>query len=315
MDPEFKTCYERWSECLLAKDRNSVFQQVASMTWDAAVYEVINEARLLAPAAPEGGVQLNGMMHRFIDHLFFESQMTAIRRLSAKEDLKGNRGTYGLRALIEDMAVNRRLLTRRNLCEVTRTPLSLTLLQEREAEYRRSQVLAGKKCFHIPTDLDCSLHERRHQDIDWLCHVDPQRRSPDDRVRDEVFVLLRQNLACCEHVISYVNKYVAHAATQLSRRVDNSEMIKLTRARLRQAHEAICRATDIVCRYLVDGTSFHPLPLDGDDRFDYIERPIACKRDVATLEKVWNRYRSMTDRWCEDNTSWLYGKTPDLNDA
>lgn len=62
-----------WLEVLSGKDKHSVVHQITAMTWNAAAYQVVKEARRLAPADPEGGVQLNGMLHRLIDHGFFNT--------------------------------------------------------------------------------------------------------------------------------------------------------------------------------------------------------------------------------------------------
>jgi hypothetical protein len=72
---------KEWRRVLRGKDRNAVFNQITRMLWDAAAYRIVNEARSLAPAANEGGVQLNGLMHRLIDDCFSVTQLVAIRRI------------------------------------------------------------------------------------------------------------------------------------------------------------------------------------------------------------------------------------------
>jgi len=51
----------QWLDVLYGKDQNSIINQLTNMTltWNAASFPVINEARLLAPEDPEGDVQLH----------------------------------------------------------------------------------------------------------------------------------------------------------------------------------------------------------------------------------------------------------------
>ena len=96
---EFACKRDQWIEWLSGKDPHSITNQIIQMVWDAAVWRVINEARGLAPDAEEGGVQLNGDMHRLIDRTSFQSQAAAIRRLMDKSRVTGNRGVYSLYGL------------------------------------------------------------------------------------------------------------------------------------------------------------------------------------------------------------------------
>ena len=78
----FKAKHKIWIQHLCGDDRNSIFAQIYRMIWNAAVFEIINESRRVATVDSEGNKELNGMLHRFIDTCFFESQLMAIRRLT-----------------------------------------------------------------------------------------------------------------------------------------------------------------------------------------------------------------------------------------
>src|SRR5579864_3290937 len=92
------------------------------MTWDVATYRVINEARRLAPTAPEGGVQLNGLVHSFLDRSFLCSQALVVRRLGDAEGLTGKKGVYSLIGLLKDMCNHYYLFTRESMLEAEAVP-------------------------------------------------------------------------------------------------------------------------------------------------------------------------------------------------
>ncbi len=294
----FKDKYALWHECLAGKDQNSIQQQVLRMVWDAGVYELINEARRFAPEAPEGGVQLNGAMHRFIDHLFFETQAVAIRRLTARESLHGPKGTYSLGSLITDMTENVVLLTRQNMWTV-REP-------ELDSHYGRpakQQPAAANDAL----DMRSSMEEHWNEYIDALCGTSPASRSPNDTVLTTCFDQMSDRLKCCDKLGEYVNKYVAHVATPGSRASYDAKGLKITRAKLREAHEAICQVADVLsCHFLV-GSSFAAYAYPLFDVFAYIDRPLVSTDGIEKLEETLNEYQRIVGRWSGNGLKWVQG--------
>ena len=72
--------FDEWKDWLRGDDVHSIRSQIHNMIWDSAVYQSINEARAYAPTDDKGQVELNAMVHHFIDRCFFDTQMMAIRR-------------------------------------------------------------------------------------------------------------------------------------------------------------------------------------------------------------------------------------------
>jgi len=117
----------------------------------------------------EGSVQLNGMIHKFINRSFFVSQATAIRRLLDAGNAEGNRGVHSLLGLLDDMASHATLL-------------------------RRDHMLRAEK-------HDEFGDEYRELAIDKMAGVDHTNRSPTDTIRPELFEYLKKELmARCEPV-------------------------------------------------------------------------------------------------------------------
>src|SRR4030042_925182 len=105
-----KTIFKEWEERLVGDDINSIRNQIYNMIWDSAVFQSINECRKYAPKNEKGEIELNGVVHRFIDKCFFETQAIAIRRLIDKR-----KDVISIYRLIDDMEEHRPLLTRGNI--------------------------------------------------------------------------------------------------------------------------------------------------------------------------------------------------------
>ncbi len=107
-----------WDECLYSEDQHSVWQQVLGIAWDVAVYRIAMRAVELAPVAPEGGHELNGMILDLLNRSFHESQLVRIRRLTefSGHGLDGgDRAVYSLAALLKDMEDHCELMTPENI--------------------------------------------------------------------------------------------------------------------------------------------------------------------------------------------------------
>jgi hypothetical protein len=131
---DLRTKTKEWQELLVGNDTNSIRNRIYDMMWDSAVFQSINECRRYAPTNEKGEIELNGVVHRFIDKCFFETQAIAIRRLMDK-----SHDVDSLCRLVEDMGKNCHLLTRQNILAVHGYPY------EYEREERRLSEEAFKR--------------------------------------------------------------------------------------------------------------------------------------------------------------------------
>lgn len=294
---EFQAKRKEWVNWFSGDDPHSIMQQIYRMIWNAAVYRVINECRWLAPKLEKGGVELNGMVHVFINNCFLEAQSNAIRRLLDKETSTGKRSVYSLYRLIDDIERNAYLLTRENILAAEGLEYDYHRLQEAWEQKERELIRAGKTSWCVPRELDAQVPADRHKQLDRLAGVEKNARSEKDSVRQEILNKLTVARQRCEKMLTYATKFVAHAASPESRASENADDLNVTFGDLWEAHATICKIANFLSRYILDGSAQGFLPFLRGDEFDYLERPWVAKENVQCLRDVWERYHKETESW------------------
>jgi hypothetical protein len=292
---------KEWLEVLSGEDRHSIISQITQMTWDDAAFRVINEARRLAPRDPDGGRQLNGLMHSLLDRAFFASHLAAIRRLmDDRYPLNGKKGVYSLPALLKDMRQHRELLTREAIFASEGLEYDYEPIRQKHLEYASKQEKAGKRTYWVPEDLGWRKHERRHERIDQLAGVQAQDRQPGDMVRENIFCKLKQKTEkASKDVVCHVNTFIAHAATPESRALVGADEAGLTLNHLWQAHQHLCEVAGFLAIYVLGDSFRSPLPIPQYDQFKYIERPLIDASQVGKLADLWRQIDKETHGWSQ----------------
>ncbi len=299
---QFKARRDLWIECLDGNDRHSIIRQITRMVWNAAAFRVVNEARRIAPSAKEGGVQLNGLMHRLIDDSFFEAQMVAIRRLTdSSYPITGHRRNYNvvsLTSLLEDMRKHTRLVTRANILAAEGLEYDVGRIRDRHDKYVRQRMRESKGFFFLPKELDCHLIEERHRQIDFFAGVSAEQRCPDDTVRPAVIECLKNKIVvACKDLRTHIDNFVAHAASPGSRQAVDADKIEITLNHLYGAHETICKVASFVSVHLLTGSSHNWLAIPQYDHLAYIDKPLVAHDRIRTLRETWDKYDKETCEW------------------
>lgn len=250
---ELKTKRESWKQCLSGEDRNSIINQIYRMTWNAAVFTILNEARRIVPINANRQIEMNGMVFRFMDDCFFESQFLAIRRLTDDVyGLDGRKGVFSLPALLKDMKTNSNLMTRENLFLAEGLEYNYENIREREIAFMHEQNKNGVGAVFIPPELDSFLAKTRHEQVDFLSGVRPDNRTKQDTICIEIFDYLIQKIESVSNDIGIqVNKYIAHSATPESRACDNADEITIVLNQLKEAHKVICQIANFIDIHLL----------------------------------------------------------------
>lgn len=268
MYEEFERKRKEWIEWLLGKDRHSINNQIARILWDTAIFNTIYEARRLAPKADDGGVQLNGMIHRFIDRNFLVSQAAAIRRLVDRKGTEGKRGVHSLFGLLDDMISNATLL-------------------------RRDHMLRAEK-------HDEFGNEHLELAIDKMADVEPAKRSPTDTIQPRIFEYLKTELtAKCEPIKQYVHKFIAHAATPQSRLTINADDIDIFRKTLSDAQERILKTATFLGICVLCERDICSLAAILSYEFRYADHPLVQTADIPQLGRAWQDYEQKTKKWLD----------------
>lgn len=292
---EFKARRQLWIEWLAGDDVHAITRQISQMLWDAAAYRVINEARRYAEKLDNGGVALNGMVHVLIDKCFFESQVSAIRRLMDKRS-----DIVSLYRLLQDMHCNSRLMTREHMLAA----------EGLEYDYKKIEEAWGAKCAKqprregslprfVPPEFRWDIPMKRHLHIDALCGVGPGQRSPGDSVRQDLLRRLKDSLVSSgEDITKYVNKFIAHAATSQSRATADADHCEVTFGHLWNSQKTICKTANLASVCLLGGADYHFLPVPQYNQFEYIERPLVASTNIPRLRETWCAYIQETQDYC-----------------
>ena len=262
------------------------------MIWDSAVFRCINESRRHAPRDSEGKIELNGVVHQFIDRCFFETQALAIRRLLDKETSPGRRSVVSLYRLLDDVERHAYLLTRGNILGALNLPYDYEQKKrELDEGWDGTFMVAG------PGWRRCELSKYAHENVDLLAGIDPSRRNPNDVVRVSVLEWLKGRLGKCESIYKFVNKFLAHSASPESRTYVASAETDVTLGQILNAHETICQTAYFIGMNLFQQTTGDPLPVPAGDQFEHFDKPWASAQTVCRLRQFWGEYRARTTEY------------------
>lgn len=270
-----------WAECLGSDDEHGLWKQIWHATWNATAYRIVNKAVELAPEATEGGRELNGMLFNLLRESFFEAECVRIRRLVEVEPHgldKGVRSVFSVGTLLKDIEDHAHLLTPDNIVRAT---------EERGA----AKWWSGRQREHAETLLSYGGPTQAHIPSTFLVDVRHRMRAATRGVSD------------------YVDKYIAHAATPMSRAAvaqSGPNFLEVMSA-LRAIHET----AEFASIYLLDGASHGHLPIAVHDQLAYLDRPLVPDDSVLTeLRRCWEQTEKEVEQWQVDLEGMLKGLEP-----
>jgi hypothetical protein len=252
-----------WQECLSGADRNSIMRQTQRMIWNSATFEVIAESRKMSTPASDGHLPLNALMHNFIDQCYFESCISAIRRLMDDYPITGKRAVYSLRSLLKDMQAHMSVLNRQNILTYQLGSCTEDLTDLLNSQFDR--IATGTSSSR--SDADC---------------VHPALLEGLIRILDDAH----------KDIIKYANKYIAHAAAPNDRKLANADSIKLTLAHIREAERTICQVINFISAFLLAGTNYQFLAIPQYDQFEFIDAPLIASEGIPKLRSKWAELES-----------------------
>ncbi len=291
---DLKVKFKEWEEWLDGGDVNSIRNQIHSMIWDSAVFQSINECRRYAPKNEKDEIELNGVVHRFIDKCFFETQALAIRRLLDKR-----KDVISLRRLVGDIENHSHLLTRGSILAAHDYPYDNEQEKARLSDEAFKNRPPDAKCVVMGQDYaKCCLAEGIHQCIDALAGIECSDRSHNDRIRPQIFKWLRQRLSDCKEIATFVDKFLAHSATPESRDYLNSKELDVTLGQILEAHKIICQTTIFVGGRMGIRSGFSDvLAIPQYDQFAHFDKAWASEETIVKLYDFWRKYDMQTRNW------------------
>jgi hypothetical protein len=273
---------KEWKK-LYSEDDDSVCSQIRDMLLDAAVFNAINEARKYATTDAQGNPELNELVHGLINRSYLKTQSLSIRKLYDNRN-----DVISLRRLINDMKENKAFITRENILSAFELPYDYEEAIKEGHLTNNSKIVA-----------EGAHSENVHKNVDLLAGVEPAQRQPNDTIRDSVLDQLNKLLDKYKPIVNFVNKIVAHAATEESRGKVPDKDLKIFLAKIHMAHGRIVKIAAFIGQFLLYESSgwSNFLPVYSGDKFEHFEKPWVKQGDISKLEDFWEKYEKHIERF------------------
>jgi len=307
MDPAYAKKRKEWIEALGAVDghRNCIFRQLCELIHDASTFWWINESRRLAPRDSNGHPMLNGAMHRLLDKCFFTSQKIGLRRLLDRPAKSPKRGVFSVRTLLADMKKHRALLTRANIFGGLSVVMDIDAPQGAPDAHRVVPASHPDSMRCMSNELSTMTSREAHRVFDLLSGKSPASRSPTDTVRESVLESISSRLdAIDQRVVTYVDKYIAHAATPVSIADKAADQIQITIDELWDTLETLWTACQFVDCHILRSVQTTAGFIYAFDMFQHLDKPSVRATERAELERIWREHQKTLDRWGTNCLTW-----------
>ena len=272
-------------------DPNCIEVQVQEMVWDGGSYRVIEAARAMAKNGSDGRPEVSTLLHGLLDRCFFESFAMSIRRLlDARSDV------YSLARVLDEVAANSHLFTRANMLQIREFPYDYEKVRTDLVKANPPSPYIGQMVGH--EFFRCELSKQVHEDIDKLCGVTPDRRSPCDSICRSIVTQMRNSLEDQkEKVVLWVNKFVAHSSTSESRTHARFYERVARPDDLWKAQEMICKAATFVNAFLLCRFDGSFLAEPTYNHLAHMQTALVSPEQVGALRATWDSYRKEVDSW------------------
>lgn len=293
----------RWLACMNGDDRNTIINQMTRLIWNMLAFRTVNESRRYANVDVDGKPMLNGMLHGLINDCFWDSTITAVRRLADTESIESassgrDNSVFSLVAVTDDIIKNAKLVTRSSMMEAEGLPYHYDERAAARKKYVEDRIRSGESSFIIPTELDVDIIDQRHQQIDSISRTSPDQRSPEDQLCVDTMMVLRNQMKnSAANFKNFADKYIAHAATPSSRGALQPSDFDISLKALDDFIETACRAYGYISLYVL-GTHENAFPsLVAYDHLEYLDQPIASLEVLRTLDTYWKDQAKKIDGW------------------
>ncbi|MGN6111745.1 MAG: hypothetical protein ACTHOC_01830 [Luteimonas sp.] len=274
-------------------DDNAITKQVSKLAWDLAAFTCLVEVVRRAPDAGNGK-RLNGMLMDMMATGFWSTTLQGVRKLAETMSIHGRYGVCSIGGLLQDIQDVRHRLTRRVFVEdIAGVEYDYEATRARYWQWAMEGEPGPR---WVPREYHYEISEQRHKVFDWLSGTTPETRTPDDVVREQVFIDLAERLKQLDAVVEHVNVAVAHAATEASRAGRVLDRWNLDDAK--SAIKELAQIAELVGSWFCFSGVGTVLPVPQSDQFEHLDQPL-YQGDVAALREVWDRLSDEMEHWHE----------------
>lgn len=254
-------------------DIHSIFNQYQEMIWNDTVYRTFNEARRLSEIANSSRTGLPGTLIELIDKNFFDTQTMAIRRLTDPHEWRPKRSVSSLPSIIEEIRSFSDIFTRENYICYDGWSYDNTSLGNR----------------------DKIIHEDRNKQFDKIA-VKSRIRSRGDMLDILILKQLDKEFAFFDTIRAYINKYVAHAASEESRYKIDPKLKTLTLQTLEDSYKKIAQIGKVL-ECILDRKFLAEVASSPGDQLENWDKPMVTESDHLKLYEFWEGRAKMFFEW------------------
>jgi hypothetical protein len=244
------------------------------------------------------------MIAEFIDQGYVATQALAIRRFTEKPQAKPDRQPISIRRVLSEIRNNRTLITRECYVSYDGLPYEYEDIRADWIDHVRE---TGEQYSRLDSTGPeaWAAAERVHRHFDQLSGVSPASRSRNDLIAEGVFNQISNEIARAEiaEVSAFADKFLAHAADDVSRRSMSDRELKNTMAKFTECHKALFNAAEMICASLLWEGSTSPLPQPQFGFLEHLDRPWVTDDGIAELQKSWDQHMQETDNWAAPQLS------------
>lgn len=323
-DAKFKRLVERWRVEFgdpprpdAEPDLHCINYQIYNMVLNAAVFKLIARSRSLAARRADGSLRVNGLFHRFIDTNYMHTQMLSLRKLlenrkdPPSDPNKKDNSVYSLKGIVDDVLENIQLFTRENVFGVRGMCLDAEVCEALVKAKELGLPLSTCGSIRLAASHDPFWIRQLHKTFNQVAGLDLSSTAASDSLSDESLAWVNHEMHYLWWVYEHCNKFIAHAATESSRRQLAEEYRSFAFDKMDQTIERLCRLASFLDICLVRDTSTQYLPLVPGDPCEHMDVPLVETVHVDELRREWRAFDQEVAKWSESPAVWRGGPPPE----
>lgn len=293
--------YPEWKQALTG-DHKSIWTRGVTAWQDYVYYRCVSTAFAEATKTTHKDDLPYGLMNTY-HQAFYRSLMVELRSAIGGDTdnlLNSKRGEYSMRAVLKSIAETP--ITRAHLFEINGLEYDYQKRKDLDDEEIRAALDKGGAGIIPATHAGWRFSHGLHLTVDRLTGKDPLSRSTDDVIPADLFLKAESALKTrTEKLLLFVNKHIAHAATEESiKRESKTVPSRIDAEDIEQTFGALIGTFDLLATELFHWGHFS-FKLDVSSKLQGVEKAFGLETGSANLIKT---YRGFNDRLESELRKW-----------
>ncbi len=308
--PEFREKRSEWIDWLERDAHHNIWEQIHSIMWNDAAYRSLNEARRFA-SKENPTAAVNGMLGEFLDRGYVSTQLLDICKITDRSNNDPKKGVISLRRLLDDIRDHRRLLTRENFVSYDGLPYDYAAVQQAYIDSLTPKELGKARWLPTKGPAAWGMSERIHSAFDELSGIAADKRTRTDLIHEDVFKTVESwfNAPILKKLRTYRNKFIGHAADELSRQIEPLDRLGLSLDEIAEAQRIVIRiATAIGPHILYDTALGGVVPTPQFNVFENLEMPVIPAANMEEIGDWWRMHERERENWLLERIDLITGE-------